>query len=310
MDERELLAERFEANRAHLRSVAYRVLGSSAEADDAVQESWLRMSRAGAAEIDNLGGWMTTIVGRVCLDVLRSRKSRAEESLGAHEPEPAGGRRHERNPEDDAALADAVGMAMLIVLEKLAPAERVAFVLHDMFCLSINEIAPIVRRSSVATRQLASRARRRIRGSAAVPDPDRQRQREVVEAFLAAARQGDLATLVSLLDPEVVFTADAQGVKMGGPRELAGSGAVAEWFNGQAQAAVAGLVDGEVGALVEVKGRMLLVLQIAVAGDGRIAAIDAVANRDLLDRLVLERFAGASAAPAPQPVVKSPKRTS
>jgi RNA polymerase sigma-70 factor (ECF subfamily) len=295
MDEHELLAERFEAHRGHLRSVAYRMLGSAADADDAVQEAWLRMSRASAAQVENLGGWMTTIVGRVCLDQLRSRKSRGEEALGAHAPEPAAGRRHETTPDEDAALADAVGIAMLVVLDRLAPAERVAFVLHDMFDLSFDEIAPIVGRSPVATRQLASRARRRVRGIPAVPEADRRRQREVVEAFLAASRAGDLATLVACLDPDVVLRGDELAVKMGGSAELLGAAAVAERFKGQARAAVPGLIDGEVGVLVEIKGRMLLVLQIAFADDGRIAAIDAVANRDSLDRLVLERFGEGSA---------------
>jgi len=295
MDERELLAQRFEANRGHLRSVAYRMLGSSTEADDAVQEAWLRVSRADAAQVENLGGWMTTIVGRVCLDMLRTRKSRGEESLGAHEPERTAGRRHESNPAENAALADAVGMALLVVLDRLAPAERVAFVLHDMFDLSFDEIAPIVGRSPVATRQLASRARRRVRGTPAVPEADRRRQREVVEAFLAASREGDLAALVACLDPDVVLRGDELAVKMGGTAELVGAAAVAERFRGQARAAVPGLIDGEVGVLVEIKGRMLLVLQIAFAGDGRIAAIDAVANRDSLDRLVLERFGEARA---------------
>jgi RNA polymerase sigma-70 factor (ECF subfamily) len=202
-------------------------------------------------------------------------------------------RDRERNQEEDAVVADAVGMAMLAVLDKLAPVERVAFVLHDMFDFSFDEIAPIVGRSSVAARQLASRARRRVRGPAAIHDPDRRRHREVVEAFLAASRAGDLAALVSLLDPEVVLTGDAQGVKIGGPAKLVGAAAVAERFKGQAKAAVAGLIDGEVGALIEVGGRMLLVLQIALSDDGRIAAIDAVANRESLDRLRLERFGDA-----------------
>lgn len=293
MDEREVLAEHFQANRGHLRSVAYRMLGSATEADDAVQEAWLRMSRAGAAQVENLGGWMTTIVGRVCLDLLRSRKARGEESLGAHEPARTAGRRHESNPEEDAALADAVGMALLVVLDRLAPAERVAFVLHDMFDLSFDEIAPIVGRSPVAARQLASRGRRRVRGTPAAPEADRRRQRELVEAFLAASREGNLAALVACLDPDVVLRGDELAAKMGGAVELVGASPVAERFKGQARAAVPGLIDGEVGVLVEIKGRMLLVLQIAFADDGRIAAIDAVANRDSLDRLVLQRFGDA-----------------
>ena len=295
MSDAELLAQRFEANREHLRSVAYRMLGSRPEADDAVQEAWLRVSRDGADDVANLGGWLTTVVSRVCLDVLRTRAARREDALDEFEPEPAAGHRPPASPEDDVVLADSVGMAMLIVLQHLAPAERVAFVLHDMFDLSFDEIAPIVGRSSPATRQLASRARRRVRGSPPVPDVDRRRQRAVVEAFIAASREGDLAGLVAVLDPNVVLHGDELAAKMGGDVELVGAAAVAEKFKGQARAAVPGLIDGEMGVLVEIKGRMLLVLQLAFADDGRIAAIDAVANRDALDWLVLERIGEARA---------------
>jgi RNA polymerase sigma-70 factor (ECF subfamily) len=292
MDERELLARKFQAHRAHLRAVAYRMLGSDPEADDAVQESWLRVSRAGADGIDNLVGWMTTIVGRVCLDMLRTRHARREEALGAHEPEPATGRRHERNPEDDAQLADSVGLALMVVLETLEPAERVAFVLHDMFDLPFDEIAPIVGRSTVATRQLASRARRRVRGgSASTGDAQRAKQRKVVEAFIAASKAGDFEALVAVLDPDVVLRADTQGVRMGGPAELHGAGAVAGEFVGRAQAAVAGLIDGEVGILVPIKGRMLLVLALTFRND-RIVRMDAVADREALAALELARFDG------------------
>ncbi len=290
MDERELLAQRFEAHRAHLRAVAYRVLGSDAEGDDAVQEAWLRVSRAGDSGIDNLGGWMTTIVGRVCLDMLRARNARREESLAAHEPEPIAQRRHERNPEDDVQLADSVGLALLLILDTLEPAERVAFVLHDMFDLSFDEIAPIVGRSSVATRQLASRARRRVRGASA-SDVDRARHREIVEAFIAASKAGDFEGLVAILDPDVVFRTDAQGVRMHAPAELHGAAAVAEIFKGRAAAAIAGLIDGEVGILVPIKGRMLAVLDLRF-GDGTIIAIDAVADRAALAALELKSIDG------------------
>lgn len=290
MDERELLAQRFESYRAHLRGVAYRMLSSAEEADDAVQEAWLRISRAGADGVDNLRGWMTTIVGRICLDALRARKARREETLDVLEPAPSPGRRHERNPQEDAELADSVGLALLVVLETLKPAERVAFVLHDMFDLSFDEIAPIVGRTPVATRQLASRARRRVRG-ASTSDVDRTRQREVVEAFVAASKAGDFEALVAVLDPDIVARCDAQAIRMGGPAEAHGAATVAGFFKGRAQAAVPGLIDGEVGILVPVKGRMLLVLALTFAG-GKIAAIDAIADRDELAALDLTRIDG------------------
>src|SRR5207302_7999099 len=201
--EDEWLAEQFEANRSHLRAVAYRMLGSLSEADDAVQEAWLRLSRSDTSGVENLGGWLTTVVARVCLDMLRSRKSRREEPMGPHVPEPAADDGHER----DAEMADSVGAALLVVLETLAPAERLAFVLHDMLAVPFEEIAPIVGRTPASARQLASRARRRVQGAAA-PDPDLGRQREVIEAFLAAARGGDLEALVAVLDPDVVLRAD------------------------------------------------------------------------------------------------------
>src|SRR5687767_11835103 len=191
MDENNLLAEKFEANRARLRAVAYRMLGSTAEVDDAVQEAWIRLSRADAGSVENLGGWLTTVVARVCLDMLRSRKSRREEPLDAHGPEPVANREAGIDPEQEALLADSVGLALLVVLDTLAPAERVAFVMHDIFDLPFDEVAPIVGRTSTAARQLASRARRRVQGAATVPDAELTRQREVVEAFLAAARGGD-----------------------------------------------------------------------------------------------------------------------
>jgi RNA polymerase sigma-70 factor (ECF subfamily) len=287
MDERELLARRFESYRDHLHGVAYRMLGSAAEAEDAVQEAWLRVSRAGVDDVDNLGGWMTTVVGRVCLDRLRARNARREESLGEHEPEP-GARHHERSPEADVELADSVGLALLVVLETLQPAERVAFVLHDMFDLPFDEIAPIVGRTPVATRQLASRARRRVQG-ASTSEVDQRRKREVAEAFIAAARDGNFEALVAVLDPEVVLRSDAEAVRLGGPAELRGGTSVAEFFNGRARVAVPGLIDGEYGVLVPVEGRMLFVLELTFRG-GKIAAIDAFADRDMLASMELEQL--------------------
>jgi RNA polymerase sigma-70 factor (ECF subfamily) len=294
MDERELLAQRFEAYRDHLHRVAYRMLGSAAEAEDAVQEAWLRVSRAGTDEVDNLGGWMTTIVGRVCLDKLRARNARREETLDGQEPEP-GTRRHERSPEADVELADSVGLALLVVLETLQPAERVAFVLHDMFDLPFDEIAPIVGRTPVATRQLASRARRRVQG-ASTSEIDQRRKREVAEAFIAAARDGDFEALVTLLDPDVVVRSDAESVRLGGPAELRGAATVAAFFNGRARVAVPGLIDGEIGLLVPVEGRVLFALELTFRG-GRIAAIDAFADHDTLASLELEQLGDGSRRP-------------
>src|SRR5687768_220463 len=226
MEERELLAERFESHRTHLRAVAHRVLGSLTEAEDAVQESWLRLSRSDTSDVENLRGWLTTVVARVCLDMLRSRRSRREESLDARRPWSIMGRESGIDPEQEAILADSVGLAMLVVLETLAPAERLAFVLHDTFGVPFEEIAPIVGRSPLAARQLASRARRKVRGESTVPDADPARQREVVDAFLAASREGDLGALLAVLDPDVVLRADPGAA--GAPREVRGARAVAE----------------------------------------------------------------------------------
>lgn len=286
MPDHELLAAQFERNRDRLRGVAFRMLGSSIEADDAVQEAWLRVSRADAGAIDNLAGWLTTVVARVSLDMLRSRRSRGEESLGAHEPAPADGRRHERTPEQDALLADAVGTALLVVLDTLAPAERVAFVLHDMFDLSFEEIAPIVDRSPVAARQLASRARRRVRGAPA-PTADRARQRRLIDAFIAASKAGDFEALVSLLAPDVQFRSDSKAMKMGGPAEMCGAEAVARTFAGRAQVAKPGLVNGAPAIIVDPKGRLLLVIGLTFDGD-RIVEMEAVAGRETLAELDIE----------------------
>ena len=218
MTEQKVLADRFEANRTHLRAVAYRMLGSRSEAEDAVQEAWFRLSRADTSAVGNLGGWLTTVVARVCLDMLRSRKSRREEPFGPHVPEPVVSGDNRTAAEQEAELANSVGLALLVVLETLAPAERVAFVLHDVFDLPFDEIASIVGRSSTATRQLASRARRRVRGTPAIPDTDLARQREVVDAYLAAARGGNLDALLAVLDPDVVLRADRAGIAAGASR--------------------------------------------------------------------------------------------
>ena len=277
MQEHDWLAERFEANRTNLRSVAYRMLGSVNEADDAVQEAWLRLSRADTSDVDNLGGWLTTVVARVCLDMLRSRASRREEPMASRLPEPIAPDDGGVDPEHEAVVADSVGLAMLVVLDTLAPAERVAFVLHDMFAVPFDEIAPIVGRSPEATRQLASRARRRVQGAATAPAADRARQRRVVDAFLAAAREGRFEALLTLLDPEVVLRADAAAVQMGTPGELHGARAVAEMFSGRARAARPALVDGAVGLVWMQRGRPQVVFGFTVA-DGTVVRIELVAD--------------------------------
>ncbi|HEX6117551.1 MAG TPA: RNA polymerase sigma factor SigJ [Solirubrobacterales bacterium] len=292
MNEREYLAEEFEAHRGHLRAVAYRMLGSVSEADDAVQESWLRLSRSDERTIENLGGWLTTVVARVCLDMLRSRRSRGEEPLGPHVPEPVITAEAGTDPEREALVADSVGLALLVVLETLSPAERLAFVLHDMFGVPFDSIAPIVDRSPAAARQLASRARRRVRGAAPVPDPDLARQREVVDAFLAASREGDFEALVAVLDPDVVLRADGGP---GGPpsQELVGVENVvrqARTYAGLARYAQPALVNGAAGVVVAPAGRPFAVIGITVTG-GRIAEIDILADPERvaeLDLTVLE----------------------
>ena len=221
MDERDTLGRPFEESRPHLRAVAYRMLGSLSEADDAVQEAWLRLSRSDTSEVENLKGWLTTVVARVCLDMLRSRKARPEDPVGPQSPEPTVGREGPIDPEQEALLADSVGLALLVVLDRLNPAERLAFVMHDMFAVPFEEIAPIVGRSPAAARQLASRARRRVQGGPAVSDADLARQREVVDAFLAALRGGDFDALLAVLDPDLVVRIDAAAVAPGAPREVA-----------------------------------------------------------------------------------------
>ncbi|MEA2941796.1 MAG: hypothetical protein QOD09_2325 [Bradyrhizobium sp.] len=277
MNEKKFLAEKFEANRPHLRAVAYRMLGSRSEVDDAVQEAWLRLSRSDAGEIENLSGWLTTVVARVCLDMLRSRKSRREEPLGPRVAEPV---THPEN-EQDAELADQVGTALLVVLETLTPAERLAFVLHDMFAVPFEEIAAIVGRTPAATRQLASRARRRVQGAANAPDVDVARQRKVVDAFLAASHAGDFEALLAVLDPDVIFRADQFAVRMGGMPEIRGAAAVAETFKGRAQAAKPARIDGAIGLAVIMGGRLRIALNLTITGD-RIVGIEAVADPERL----------------------------
>ena len=284
MSEREWLAERFEANRTHLRAVAHRMLGSLSEADDAVQEAWLRLSRSDASDVANLGGWLTTVVGRVCLDMLRSRKSRREESLDAQAPDPIESHEAGVDPEHQAVLADSVGLALLVVLETLAPAERVAFVLHDMFDLPFDEIAPIVGRSPTAARQLASRARRRVQGAALVSEPDLPRQRKVVDAFLAASRGGDFEALLAVLDPEVVLRADRAAVQIGASGEVRGVAAVARTFAGRAKEAQPALIDGAAGLVWAPGGRPRVVFGFTIE-QGKIVAIDMIADRERLGQL-------------------------
>jgi RNA polymerase sigma factor (sigma-70 family) len=286
MDERDWLAERFEAHRPHLRAVAYRMLGSLSEADDAVQESWLRLSRSDTNDVQNLGGWLTTVVARVCFDMLRSRTLRREEPMGAHLPEPTLGRTDGIDPEQQALLADSVGLALLVVLETLAPAERLAFVLHDMFAVPFDEIAPIVGRSPAAARQLASRARRRVQGAATVPEVDLTRQREVVGAFLAASRGGDFDALLAVLDPDVVLRADGAAVHAGASREIHGAAAVADTFSGRARFAQPALVNGVVGAVWAPRGRPRFVFGFTITR-GRIVNIDILADPAHLRQLDL-----------------------
>jgi RNA polymerase sigma-70 factor (ECF subfamily) len=290
MDERAWLAERFEEHRRHLRAVAYRMLGSLAEADEAVQDAWLRVSRSGVEGVENLGGWLTTVVARVCLNALQARRARREEPAGVRMPDPIITRDGAPDPEQEALLADSVGLALQIVLDTLPPAERLAFVLHDMFDVPFDEIAPMVGRSSTAARQLASRARRRVQGaSVAAPDPDLARQRQVVDAFFAAARGGDFGALVTLLDPGVVLRSD------GGERRKALS-FVRRGAADVARSAVAGalpgatlraaLVNGAAGVVVMVKGRPFAVMAFTVAR-GKIAEIDIVLDPERLARLDL-----------------------
>jgi RNA polymerase sigma-70 factor (ECF subfamily) len=286
MNDSEWLADRFEEHRPRLRSVAYRMLGSLTEADDAVQDAWLRVDRAGADEVDNMGGWLTTIVARVCLNMLRARNRRREESLEEHLPDPVVGPYGETQPEEQALLADSVGLALLVVLDALTPAERLAFVLHDMFELPFDEIAPMLDRSPEATRQLASRARRRVRGAdVPAPDPDLNRQREVVDAFFGAARGGDFEGLVALLDPDVVLRADFSAKRpirvFRGAEAVARQARLGAFPGAELRPA---LVNGAAGAVVTVRGRPFAVVGFTVRG-GRIVEIDGIVGAERVRRV-------------------------
>jgi RNA polymerase sigma factor (sigma-70 family) len=296
MDEQDWLAQRFEEHRSHLRAVAYRMLGSISEADDAVQEAWLRLSRSETSGVENLGGWLTTVVGRVCLDMLRSRTSRRVvplgEPLGTRVPEPLVSRADGIDPEHEALLADSVGLALLVVLQTLTPTERLAFVLHDMFSVPFEEIAPVVGRSPTAARQLASRARRRVQGEAHVPDADLATQREVVDAFLAASRDGDFDTLLAALDPDVVLRMDGGAVRAGLSREVRGARAVAEQtltFSGLSPFVRPALVNGAAGVVVAPRGRPFSVMGFTIRG-GKIVEIDILADPARLSRLDVSVF--------------------
>jgi RNA polymerase sigma factor (sigma-70 family) len=289
MDEREFLAQEFEEHRTRLRAVAYRMLGSLSEADDAVQETWLRLNRTDADDVENLGGWLTTVVARVSLNMLRSRRSQREEPLDLRMPEPIVDRADGTDPEHEALLADSVGLALLVVLETLNPAERLAFVLHDMFAVPFDEIAPIVDRSPDAARQLASRARRRVQGEAAIPDADVNTQREVLDAFLAAAREGDFEGLLKVLDPDVVLRADRGAASIGGSRVVRGAANVAR----QAQAfsrldidVRPALVNGAVGTVTLRDGQPFAIAGFTIR-NRRIVEMDVFADPERLSQLDL-----------------------
>ncbi|MFE9405925.1 sigma-70 family RNA polymerase sigma factor [Streptomyces sp. NPDC006530] len=283
----EYLAERFEGHRGHLRAVAYRMLGSLHEADDAVQEAWLRLSRSDTGSVANLGGWLTTVVGRVCLDMLRARTSRREEPLGLRVPDPIVTGADGTGPQEEVLLADSVGLALLVVLETLGPAERLAFVLHDLFAVPFDEIAPIVGRTPAAARQLASRARRRVRGGAPASDMDPAGRREVVEAFMAAAREGDFDALVAVLDPDVVARSDGGELRPGGVLRGAEAVAGGALFGARlAEFTILVLVNGSPGLVSLTEGRPLSVMAFTIAA-GRITTIDILADPERLDALDL-----------------------
>jgi RNA polymerase sigma-70 factor (ECF subfamily) len=286
MAEANWLGQQFEAYRAHLRAVAYRMLGSSGEAEDAVQEAWLRLSRSDASDIENLGGWLTTVVARVALDMLRSRGSRREEPAGAHMQDELEGDAVGSDPEKEAVLADSVGAALLVVLDTLTPPERLAFVLHDMFAVPFDEIGAIVSRSPTAAKQLASRARRKVQGSDRRSDADPARQRVVVDAFLAASRSGEFDALVALLDPKIVLEADSMAVRMGSREMVLGAREVAAIFSGRALEAQPALIDGAVGIVWVVGGRTKVAWDFTIVDD-KIAHIAMLAEPDALDDLDL-----------------------
>ena len=289
MDEQEWLAERFEEHRGRLRAVGYRMLGSLSEADDAVQETWIRLSRIDAAEVENLGGWLTTVLARVCLNMLRSRQSRREEPFGPHIPEPIVDPIAGVDPEHEALLADSVGLALIIVLETLAPAERLAFVLHDMFAVPFDQIARILDRSPDAARQLASRGRRRVRGSAPVSDADLDQQRAVVDAFMAASREGDFEALVALLDPDIVLRADGGPgapdvtLEVRGAAEVAGRALIFARLQLFSRPV---LVNGALGMVAYQDGEVFSLGAVTIRG-GRIVEMDFLADPERLRRLDL-----------------------
>jgi RNA polymerase sigma-70 factor (ECF subfamily) len=286
VDDNEWLAQRFEEHRTHLRAVAYRMLGSINEADDAVQEAWLRLSRSDPSEVQNLGGWLTTVVSRVSLDMLRSRKSRREDALDDHLDATVAAADEGFDPEEQAVLADSLGPALLVVLDTLGPAERLAFVLHDMFGVPFDEIGAILGRSPDAAKQLASRARRRVQGRSPEPGGDRTRQRQIVDAFLAASRGGDFDGLLALLHPDVVLHADDTIVRWGGDGEVRGPVAVAQTFSGRAKAAGPALVDGVPGAAWAPGGEPKVVFMFSIS-DGQIVGIEMVADPGRLGELEL-----------------------
>ncbi|MDF2715772.1 MAG: sigma-70 family polymerase sigma factor [Paenibacillus sp.] len=286
MSEQVRLAEQFEAHRNHLQAVAYRMLGSLSEAEDAVQESWLRLSRSDTSGVENLGGWLTTVVSRVCLDMLRSRKSRREESMEDHLPEMIASHEDRSDPEQEALLAESVGLALLVVLGNLNPAERVTFVLHDIFAMPFTVIAPIVEKSETAVRQLASRARRRVHGTGSAPEADRAQKRELVDAFLAAAYAGDFDALVAALDPDVVLRDDRQS---GVSNATRGARALAKQVSGRAMAAQSALVNGSVGVIAAPRGRLLYVLSFTIK-HGKIAEIDLISDPTRIRELDLAVF--------------------
>jgi len=287
MSEENFLAEQFKTNRSHLKSVAYRMLGSMTEAEDAVQEAWLRLSRSDTADISNLGGWLTTVVSRICLDMLRARKQRREDPFEPGVTEPSVSQSDPGGFEHEAMLADSIGIAMLVVLQQLTPAERIAFVLHDMFDLPFDEIADIVDRSPEAARQLASRARRRVQGKASPDDAELAGNRSIISAFLTASRTGDLTGLLAVLDPNVVMRADGAAMRLGAiPPSTRGADAVAQAFAGRARNAQVGLIDGAVGVIIAPEGNLRLVLEVTIR-DGRIVEISSVADKDTLAEMEL-----------------------
>jgi RNA polymerase sigma-70 factor (ECF subfamily) len=289
VSENELLAGRFEESRAHLRAVAYRMLGSLSEADDAVQEAWLRLGRSDARQVDNLGGWLTTVVARICLDMLRARKARREEPMIAHVPDPIVAR---DDPAETTLLADSIGLALLVVLETLAPPERLAFVLHDLFGMSFEEIAPIVERTPAAARQLASRARRRVQTAPHAPERDLARQRQVVDAFLAASRGGDLAGLLAVLAPDVVLRAERGGVvnEIRGAENVAKGSLLYSKTAPQNRVEHRALVNGSAGLVAFAGGQPFSVLGFTIVGD-QIVEVDVLADPERLARLDLSEFA-------------------